>query len=99
MANIKFPSKELIISAFLGGIVLSLLEMMNACFNHKNIFDLYFFGGMFFAGILGIFGLLVSQTRDIGGAVTAGIAAPQLIGGMAKVGGIVQTTLLAIFMN
>jgi len=99
MAEIKLPAKELIISAFFGGMVLSVLELMNACFRHENIFDPYFFGGMAFAGLLGVFGLFISQTKDIGGAITAGIAAPQLIGGIAKTGGAVTSAALSIFMG
>lgn len=90
MPEIKFPQKELIISAFFGGMVLSMLELMNMLFN-KEMVDGYYLGGMFVAGILGVFGLLVSQTKDLGGAITAGIAAPQILGGFAKTTGVVKS--------
>jgi len=84
MSNIKLPSKELIIAAFCGGTVVSLLELMNMFASHDNVFDPYFWGGMITAGIIGVLGLFISQAKDIGGAITSGIAAPQLLGGMVK---------------
>ena len=76
MPDIKLPPKELIFFAFIGGIVLSLLELANILASRQNIFDLYFWGGAFVAGLIGIVGLFVSQTKDIGGAISAGIMAP-----------------------
>lgn len=96
MSSIKFPQKELIISAFCGGMILSLLELANMCAKHENIFDVYFYIGMFVAGVIGIFGLLLSQTKDIGGAITAGMAAPQLLAGLTKTGNVVNAAALAI---
>ena len=58
------PSFDLIISAFIGGIVLSLMELMSMCTHHENIGDPYFYVGMLIAGFLGIVGLLVSRSKD-----------------------------------
>jgi len=93
MPEIKLPAKELILFAFIGGIVLSLLELANMLASHQNIFDLYFWGGMIIAGLIGVIGLLLSQTKDIGGAITAGIAAPQLLGGITNIAPTVVTFL------
>lgn len=96
MSNIKFPQKELIISAFSGGMILSLLELANMCVKHENILDPYFYVGMLIAGIIGVFGLLLSQTKDIGGAITAGMAAPQLLAGLSKAGSVVKAAALIV---
>lgn len=96
MTNIKFPQKELLISAFCGGTILSFLELANMCVKHENIFDVYFYIGMFVAGIIGIFGLLLSQTKDIGGAITAGMAAPQILAGLAKTGSTIKVASFSL---
>lgn len=85
MAEIKFPPKELLLCAFLGGMSMSLLELANMFAEHDNVLDPFFYGGMLIAGLIGVFGLLLSQAKDIGGAITAGIAAPQVLGGLTKV--------------
>lgn len=95
MPEIKFPSKELILCAFLGGTAMSLLELMNMFVERENVLDPYFYGGMLIAGLIGIFGLLLSQAKDIGGAITAGIAAPQVLGGLTKVAPTVAALLTA----
>lgn len=95
MPEIKFPSKEIIICAFLGGIVVPLLELMNMFVSRENVLDPYFYGGMLIAGVIGIIGLLVSQVKDIGGAIAAGIAAPQVLGSLTKVGPTVVALLTA----
>jgi hypothetical protein len=87
------PSIELTLAAFAGGMVLSLLELMNMCTHHENISDPLFYMGMLIAGILGILGMIISRAKDIGGAVTSGIAAPQLLAGIAKTG-VVQAALM-----
>lgn len=96
MSDIKLPPKELIIASFCGGITMSLLELMNMFAAHENVFDPYFWGGAFIAGLVGIIGLFVSRAKDIGGAITSGIAAPQILGGMTK---IVPTTLALISLH
>lgn len=63
---------------------MSLLELLNMLTSKESMGDVYFYLGMFVAGLVGVIGLLVSQSRDIGGAITSGIAAPQLLGGLAK---------------
>lgn len=90
------PSLKLIFAAFGGGMVLSLLELMNMARAHENVADPYFYLGMFIAGILGIVGLLVSRSKDLGGAVTAGISAPQILAGIAKAGAVTQTVFFSI---
>ncbi len=67
MGQIKLPAKELIIAAYCGGIITSLLELANmlASRAHDEIFDPYFWVGALVAGIIGVLGLFVSQTKDI----------------------------------
>ncbi len=97
MGQIKLPAKELIIAAFCGGIVTSLLELANmlASRAHDEIFDPYFWVGFIVAGIIGVLGLFVSQAKDLGGAITSGVAAPQLLGGLGKVAPTVVSLLFA----
>lgn len=91
----KLPPKELIIAAFCGGTVTSLFELANMLSSHENIIDIYFWAGALIAGIIGVLGLFVSQAKDIGGAITSGVAAPQLLGGMAKITPTVISLLLS----
>lgn len=63
---------------------MSLLELLNMLSTKEGMGDIYFYSGMVVAGVIGIIGLFVSQAKDIGGAITSGIAAPQLLGGLAK---------------
>jgi len=90
------PSLKLILAAFAGGMVLSLLELMNMARAHENIADPYFFLGMFIAGLLGIVGLVISRSKDLGGAVTAGISAPQILAGITKAGAVTSTVFFSI---
>ncbi len=85
MPEIKLPQKELILFAFIGGIIISLLELTHMLANRENVFDPFFWGGAIVAGLIGVIGLLLSQTKDIGGAITAGMAAPQLLSGITNV--------------
>jgi hypothetical protein len=89
------PSIDRTLAAFAGGMVLSLLELANMCKNHENIGDPYFYLGMLIAGVLGIIGLVVSRSKDLGGAVTAGIAAPQVLAGIAKTGAVAHTVFFS----
>lgn len=97
MSPIKFPQKELIFFAFVGGIVLPLLELSHMLASRENALDPYFWAGMLVAGIIGIIGLFFSQTKDIGGAIATGMCAPQLLSGITKVGPTVTSLLIGSF--
>ena len=48
--------------------------------------DIYFFGGMLIAGVLGVVGYLVFGAPTSRTAFASGISAPQLLGGLVKAG-------------
>ncbi len=54
---------------------------------------------MLVAGIIGVLGLFISQAKDIGGAVTSGVAAPQLLSGIAKATPIVSSLIFSPFVS
>lgn len=77
------PLWQMLIAAFCGGICLSLAELMGML-KAKEAIDLYFFGGMIVAGILGIGGYFIAGPANVRSAVAAGISAPQLLAGFLK---------------
>jgi hypothetical protein len=76
---------SLIGSAFVGGIVLSLIELTNML-KQKESPDIYFLSGLLIAGILGIAGALLSGAQNLKTAFACGVSAPQLFGGLVKAG-------------
>jgi len=74
---------QLVISAFCGGICLSLSELMGML-SHKEAVDIYFFAGMLVAGLIGIGGFFAVGASGVRSAFAAGVSAPQIIGGLAK---------------
>ena len=79
----KAPMWQFLLASFCGGMLLSALELFHM-FTRKEAPDIYFFGGMIMAGIIGMAGPFLSRVSDIGGALTSGIAAPQLLGSIGK---------------
>jgi len=96
MAEIKLPPKELIFFAAVGGTVLPLLELANMLASRQNIFDPFFWGGAVVAVIIGVIALFVTQTRDIGGAISAGMMAPQLLNGIVSIAPVAGAFLLEL---
>jgi hypothetical protein len=76
---------QLITSSFSGGIALSLMELYQM-FNNKEPADLFFFGGMLIAGLIGIIGYVLASAENTRSAFLAGVSAPQLLGGIVKAG-------------
>jgi len=91
---------QLILSAFIGGIVLSLIELTNM-FKQKESPDIFFFGGLLIAGIIGIVGYFMTGANDVRTAFVSGVSAPQLLGGIVKIGsaGAQAVSLLFAPMN
>ena len=87
----------LLLAAFFGGICLSLSELMQMLTAHEGL-DLYFFGGMFVAGLMGIGAFILAGADKIKTAFTSGVAAPQLLGGLVKAGtaGVKAASVFAI---
>lgn len=79
----KVPMWALIVAAFSGGIVLQMAELMGMMHHHEAA-DIFFFGGMLVAGAMGIGGLFLAGATSVRSAVSAGISAPQLLGGIMK---------------
>ena len=78
---IKQGSIQLILAAFLGGMLLSILELYSMLQNKEHI-DSYFLGGMVIAGFIGIVGYILSNPDNARAAILAGVSAPQLLGGL-----------------
>jgi hypothetical protein len=74
---------QLIAAAFVGGVILSLVELYTMM-QHKEKADLFFFGGMLIAGIFGTIGYFLTNAENIRSAIMNGVGAPQLLGGLAK---------------
>lgn len=94
----KLPKKiGLFAAAFSGGTALSWLELMNMFFHRPQDLNVYFFGGMFIAGLIG-FGVsvIIAGDTNIRSAFLTGVAAPQILGGIIKTGTIV-TSVAFIF--
>jgi hypothetical protein len=75
----------LVLVAFFGGSCLSLSELMNMFSKHQSA-DLFFFGGMFIAGVMGIAAYIIAGAENLKTAFLSGVAAPQLLGGVLKAG-------------
>jgi len=88
-------NREVIIGGFIGGSVMSLFELLNII-SVKDPIDIYFFIGMVVAGIIGIIGTVISSAKDIKSAITAGIAAPTLLGGAIKSAPIVTSACISL---
>lgn len=86
---------NLFIVAFFGGTALSLLELMEMCFHNPQDINIFFFGGMTIAGIIGIGGFLIGGNENIRSAFLSGVAAPQVLGGMVKAGTIALPKTIA----
>lgn len=82
----------LILCAFMGGIILSLTELASM-FKSKEAPDFYFFGGMLIAGIIGIVGFFIAGAESFRTAFVSGVSAPQLLGGLVKIGTTSSQTL------
>jgi len=93
---------QFILSAFAGGAVLSIMELADM-FQKKEVPDLFFFGGMVIAGIIGIIGYIISKAASSSvhstvNAFMSGIAAPQFLGGLVKVGATTTTAVAMMFL-
>jgi hypothetical protein len=89
------------LSAFAGGAVLSIMELA-AMFQKKEVPDMFFFGGMAIAGIMGIIGYVISKAASKSdhstvNAFMSGIAAPQFLGGLVKIGSTTATAVSMMF--
>jgi hypothetical protein len=82
----------LISCAFVGGIILPLTEL-SSMFKTKELPDLYFFGGMLVAGVIGIVGFFIAGAESFRTAFVSGVSAPQLLGGLVKIGSTSAQTL------
>jgi hypothetical protein len=89
---------KLLVSAFAGGIALSIIELANM-FKQKEIPDMYFFGGLVIAGIIGIAGYFLTGAKDIKTAFASGVSAPQLFGGFIKVGSVGAQAVSLLFCS
>lgn len=88
------PKKiDVLIAAFCGGTALSWLELLRILIHNPQDLNIYFFAGMFVAGIIGLgvsFFIKGDTARD--SAFFTGIAAPQLLGATISAG----TTITSI---
>lgn len=76
---------QLLCCAFAGGIILSLTEL-TSMFKSKELPDIYFLCGMLLAGVFGIIGFFIAGATNFRTAFVSGVSAPQLIGGLVKLG-------------
>ena len=98
MAQIKGIRKDLLLGGFVGGIVISLLELATTLkAGDFHLVTVFFFIGCFISGIIGVIGSLMISPNDFRNAVSAGVAAPSLLGGMLQSG--VATTTTAFMLN
>ncbi len=73
--------------AILGGMVLSLLELVEIAKTGDQCNFPMFFLGMGASGVIGLVGyLIVAPVTNNRSALVAGIAAPQIVGGLTKTG-------------
>lgn len=91
----NFPKNtNLFIAAFFGGTALTWLELMNIFFHHPEDLNIYFFGGMFVAGVIGLgVSRIIAGDTNIRSAFLTGVAAPQILGGIIKTGTVVSTNI------
>lgn len=75
---------QLVLAAFCGGICLPISELMKMLSN-KEVADVFFFGGMALAGVIGIAGFFATGATNARTAFVAGVSAPQILAGIAKV--------------
>lgn len=85
--------------AFLGGTCLSFVELADLIKHNPGDINLYFFIGMFIAGIFGIFGFIIggNDKFDRKASFMVGMSAPQIIGGVIKGGTIATVKTTAFF--
>jgi hypothetical protein len=98
----RLINMQFVLSAFAGGAVLSIMELA-AMFQHKEVPDKFFFGGMLIAGLIGVIGYVLSKAvsksdHSTVNAFMSGIAAPQFLGGLVKVGSTTATAVTMLFM-
>ena len=90
--------KEVLIGGFVGGAAMSLLELATALKSGDfQLVSIFFFIGCLASGAIGIVGSLMVGPKDFRNAVSAGIAAPSLLGGL--VGSGVATTVVVALLN
>jgi len=98
MMAVKSSKKELLLGGFIGGTVMSLLELATTLKTGDiHLVSVFFFIGCFISGAIGVVGTLMISPSDFRNAVAAGIAAPSLLGGMLQSG--VATTTTAFILN
>ncbi|MDD5649629.1 MAG: hypothetical protein PHF86_04315 [Candidatus Nanoarchaeia archaeon] len=85
MLELKKIKIQLVSCAFAGGIVLSLTELANML-KAKETPDVYFLCGMLLAGVFGVIGFFISGATNFRTAFVSGVSAPQLLGGLVKLG-------------
>jgi hypothetical protein len=88
----------LLTCAFSGGIVLSLTELASML-KSKEIPDFFFLGGMLIAGIFGVIGFFISGATNFRTAFVSGVSAPQLLGGLVKLGAAGVQTVSCILVT
>jgi hypothetical protein len=90
-------NKEVILGGFLGGCLISLLELAYTVrAGDYQLVTVYFFIGCIASGFIGVVGTFMSNARDFRNAISAGIAAPSVLGSMIQSGVAKAATVAAL---
>jgi hypothetical protein len=88
--------KEMIFGAFIGGMTMSLLELMTAMnAGEYDMLSIFFIIGCLVSGMIGIIGSFIIAPTDFRNAITTGIAAPSILGGLMR-SGVAKTTTTTV---
>jgi len=91
-------TKEALLGGFIGGMTISLLELATTIKSGDySLVSVFFFIGCLASGVVGVIGTLVVAPGDFRNAISAGIAAPSLLGGLIQSG--VATTTAALLLS
>jgi hypothetical protein len=90
-------NKEVIAGGFVGGMAMSLLELAVTVQDGEfHLVSVFFIIGCIASGSVGVIGTLMVNPSDFRNAVSAGIAAPSLLGGLIHSGVATTTTVVAM---
>ena len=96
--KMKSINREVLIGGFIGGTVISLLELATTLKEGDyHLISIFFFIGAIISGIIGVVGTLIVSPNDLRNAISAGVAAPSLLGGLLQSG--VATTTTALMLS
>ena len=94
---IKNFNKEILIGGFIGGGAISLLELASTIkAGDYQLVSIYFLIGLIASGVIGVIGALILDPKDMKHAISAGIAAPSLLGSLIQSGVSTSVTVVAL---